>query len=350
MNPSQSTDRRRFLQGLSLAAGAAALPALPTVAQGADGLKASCPLWEISLAQWSNHRALKSGEMDNLDWAEHTQKCYGIHALEYVNQFFCVGDRNRDPMGYQPKPMVYLSEMRKRTHDLGMRNVLIMCDGVGRLGDPDRKKRTLSVEGHYAWLEAADFLGCHSIRVNAGSDNKMSADEQTKLCTDGLRRLSEYAEKNHGLNVIVENHGGLSSDGAWLAGVMKAVGRENCGTLPDFGNFYLARRRGDAKRYDAEKAIYKGRKLHEDDRGLFYDRYQGIRDLMPYAKGVSAKSFEFDRDGNDTQTDFSKAMKIVRDSGYRGYVGVEFEGGGISEGEGILATKRLLERCLKELG
>ena len=196
-------------------------------------------------------------------------------------------------------------------------SVLIMSDGEGNLGDPDEAKRKQAVENHYQWVEAAKYLGCHSIRVNAHSEG--SREEQAKLAADGLRQLSEFGAP-HKINVIVENHGGLSSDGAWLAGVMKAVDLPNCGTLPDFGNF------------------------HE------YDRYKGIEELMPFAKGVSAKSHDFDADGNETKTDYLKMMKIVLDAGYHGYVGIEWEGEKpADEREGVMLTKRLLERVREEL-
>ncbi|MEM1296684.1 MAG: sugar phosphate isomerase/epimerase family protein, partial [Verrucomicrobiota bacterium] len=302
--------------------------------------------FKISLAQWSMHRALRSGELDNLDWAKHTKENFGIEALEYVNQFFCVGDRRKDKFGLQPKPADYIAEMKKRTDDLGMTNVLVMCDGVGDLGNPDDERRSNAIQGHYAWCDTANQLGCHAIRVNARSSNTLSAEEQKNLCVDGLRRLSEHA-KTVGLSVIVENHGGLSSDGAWLASVMKEVGLENCGTLPDFGNFYLVKNRGNAEAYQKAKELYPDRNVDEDEKGLAYDRYQGIKDLMPYAKGVSAKSHDFDEDGNEVHTDFVQAMKIVRDSGYKGYVGVEYEGSAIGEVEGIQKTKDLLDRVIQ---
>lgn len=191
-----------------------------------------------------------------------------------------------------------------------------MCDGEGALGDPDDTKRTQAVENHYRWVTAAAFLGCHSIRVNAQSTGAF--EEQQRLAADGLRRLTEFGAQ-HNINVIVENHGGLSSNGAWLAGVMRAVDHPRCGTLPDFGNFRVA-----------------------DDE--WYDRYQGVRELMPFAKAVSAKSHDFDDQGNERHTDYMRMMRIVLDAGYRGWVGIEYEGDELPEPEGIRATKVLLER------
>lgn len=263
--------------------------------------------FKISLAEWSMHRALfgRAGtKLDNLDFPVVARKDYGIEAVEYVNQFF--KDKAKDEK--------YLGELKKRCDENGVRSLLIMCDGEGALGDADEAKRKTAVENHHRWVDTAKFLGCHSIRVNAQSSG--SYEEQMSRAADGLARLSEYGTK-HDINVIVENHGGLSSNGAWLAGVMKKVNSPRCGTLPDFGNF------GN------------------------YDRYKGVTELMPFAKGVSAKSHDFDDDGNETHTDYFKMMKIVLDAGYSGYVGIEYEGSKISEPDGIRATKRLLE-CVRE--
>lgn len=307
---SQSTTRRQFLAVSASVTSAMGIAHLTGLKLNAADKK---PLYEISLAQWSLHKMLFDGKLDNLDFAKTTKEKFGINAVEYVNQFF--KDKAKD--------MAYLGEMKKRASDLGVANVLIMIDGEGNLGDPDEAARIKAVENHYKWVDAAKFLGCHSIRVNARSDHKLSYGEQMVLAADGLRRLSEFgAEKKIG--IIVENHGGLSSDGAWLAGVMKTVDNPNCGTLPDFGNFRI----GD---------------------GNMYDRYQGVAELMPYAKAVSAKSHDFDAKGNEIHTDYLRMMQIVLNAGYHGYVGIEYEGSKLSEPEGIMATKKLLERVRSEL-
>lgn len=296
-----SLDRRNFLRSSAAGAAALALPTLGTSLATAADEKA--PKFSISLAQWSLHKALFAGKMTNLDFAQQATTEFGIDAVEYVNQFF--KDKAKDTK--------YLAEMKTRSSDQGVKNVLIMIDNEGQLGDPDDAKRTKAVENHYPWVEAAKYLGCHSIRVNAYSRGK--PEEQAKLAADGLRRVSEFGA-TAGINVIVENHGGLSSDGKWLTGVIKSVGLPNCGTLPDFGNF---------------------------DK---YDRYLGVEEMMPFAKGVSAKSYDFDAQGNETRVDFARMMKIVFDAGYHGYVGIEYEGSKLPEAEGIRATKKLLERFL----
>lgn len=301
--------------------------------------------YQISLAQWSQHRALKGGTLDNLDWPSYVKKHFDINALEWVNQFFAEKQPN---LGKQPNGGDYLAQMKKRCDDNGVKTLLIMCDGVGNLGDPDDKRRNFAVEGHYAWLEASKFLGGHSIRVNAASNPKLPWDEQVKLCADGLRRLSEKAA-TMGLNVIVENHGGFSSNGAWLSEVMKTVDLPNCGTLPDFGNFYVAKNRGNEEQFAAARALYDSDEYTVTEKGIEYDRYLGVKQLMPFAKGVSAKSHDFNEAGDEVNTDFKKMMEIVKASGYTGYVGIEYEGKELPEDEGILATKKLLERVFAEI-
>ncbi len=290
--------RRQFLQA-ALTASAAAM-ASPRFSF-ADHHKGHAP-FKISLAEWSLHRTLrdKSTGLTNLDFPRISKEEFGIDAIEYVNQFFAE----------KAKDESYLAELNKRCSDQGVKSLLIMVDREGKLGDPDAAARTQAVENHFKWVDAAKTLGCHSIRVNAGS--RGGYEEQQKLASDGLRRLSEYA-KPLGMNVIVENHGGLSSNGAWLAGTIKQVGMDNCGTLPDFGNFKIS---------DSE----------------MYDRYKGVNELMPFAKAVSAKTHDFDDEGNDTQTDYYKMMDIVLKHGYHGYVGIEYEGGRRAKEKGTKAA------------
>jgi L-ribulose-5-phosphate 3-epimerase len=309
-------NRREFLRSSAvLVAGSSLLP-VAACSGAAAARSSSGQLYDISLAQWSLNQSIRRGEIDNLDFAGLARSRFGLDAVEYVNQFFM--DRARDS--------TYLGEMKRRADDAGVRSLLIMCDNEGMLGDPDPARRAEAVENHHKWVDAAEFLGCHSIRVNAAS--RGSYDEQLALAADGLRRLTEYGA-DHGLNVIVENHGGLSSNGKWLAAVMERVDHPRVGTLPDFGNFRISGGGGQPEEV--------------------YDRYLGVRELMPYAKGVSSKSFEFDAQGNDVQTDFNRMMRIVLDAGYRGYVGIEYEGDQLSEEEGIIATRRLLERVRSEL-
>ena len=297
------TSRRAFL--LAASGGAVAGFLGPRLAH-LHARATQAELFRISLAQWSLHRTIRAGELDHLDFARVTRQEFGLGAVEYVNTFF--KDKARDA--------AYLTEMNRRAAEHGVYQHLIMCDGEGRLGDPDTARRTQAVENHHKWVEAAKALGCATIRVNAASEG--TPEEQQRLAADGLRRLTEFAD-GHGIDVIVENHGGLSSNGQWLAGVMRMVDHPRCGTLPDFGNFYE------------------------------YDRYQGTADLMPFAKAVSAKSHDFDAEGNESAKDYRRLMKIVLDAGYRGWVGIEYEGNRLPEREGIRLTLRLLERVRTEL-
>lgn len=307
------TDRRSFLKHLGMGTlGLSILPALACTGRSGNSTAADESgsekklFFNISLAQWSLHKTLFDGKLDNLDFPATAAKTFGIHAVEYVNQFF--KDKAKDT--------AYLTDLNQRAKDNGVKNVLIMIDGEGPLGSTVEKERLLAVENHYKWVEAAQFLGCHAIRVNAAGEG--TPEDVKAAAIDGLGRLSEFAAQ-HNISVIVENHGGISSHGDWLSAVLKGVGKSNCGSLPDFGNFYE------------------------------YDRYQGVTDLMPFAKGVSAKANVFDQQGDEVNIDYRKMLQIVKDAGYTGYVGIEYEGSELSEEEGIKATKRLLERVGAEL-
>jgi len=290
-------ERRTFVLQAALAA--TAMPALLYRASAAVPFR-------ISLAQWSFHKALFAKQMDHLDFARIARRDYGIEAIEYVNIFF--RDRATDA--------AYLAEMNTRAKGEGVYQHLIMVDGEGALGNPDAVKRTQAVENHRRWLDAAKTLGCATIRVNAQSTG--TPEEQQKLAADGLRALTEIAAPMQ-LNVIVENHGGLSSHGDWLVGVMKLVNHPRCGTLPDFGNFYD------------------------------YDRYQAVAEMMPYAKAVSAKSHDFDAAGNETHTDYTRMMQIVLRARFHSWVGIEYEGETTSEPEGVRLTLALLKRLQRQL-
>jgi L-ribulose-5-phosphate 3-epimerase len=316
--------RRTFLEATGAALSAAALAGPATALAKSPGLMTD-PLFRISLAEWSLNRALAAGGLDHLDFPRAARRDYGIEAVEYVNSFFLDRSAPHPADGRyfrgREADRRYLRDLKGRADDAGVRSLLIMCDGEGAIGDPDATARSRTVENHLKWIEAARFLGCHSIRVNAQSQG--TPEEQRALAADGLRRLTEHAAAT-GLNVIVENHGGLSSNGAWLAGVVRAVDHPRCGTLPDFGNFQVRE-------------------------GEWYDRYQGVAEMMPFARAVSAKSHDFDEAGNERETDYLRMLRVVLGAGYRGYVGVEYEGDRLGEPEGIRATKALLERTRERL-
>ena len=259
------------------------------------------PKWKISLAQWSLHRAFFGGELDHLDFARVARREFGLDAIEYVNSFF--KDKAKDE--------TYLGMMRRRADEQGVRSLLIMVDGEGNLGGQEAEQ---AIENHRKWIDAAAYLGCHAIRVNAGGQGSKA--EVARIAAQSLHTLAEVGAPL-GISVIVENHGGYSSNGEWLAGVMELADHPGVGTLPDFGNF----------RISAEET---------------YDRYRGVRELMPYAKAVSAKSHDFDETGQERHTDYARMLEIVRASGYEGYIGIEYEGSSLSEYEGIHKTGRLL--------
>lgn len=292
-----------------------------------DAAAVETPDFQISLAQWSLHKtyfggaisdwqefgrllmtapdSLLQGEIDPFDFPK-VAAGYDIKCIELVNTFYFTKANDMD----------YWTKFKTNCEEAGVTVGLIMCDALGNLGDADAEARQTTVENHKPWVDVAAFLGAKTIRVNAAGDG--TAEEVAVNAAAGLALLGEYGASK-GINIVVENHGGYSSDGKWLSGVMEAVGMENVGTLPDFGNF------------------------HE------YDRYLGMEELMPYAKGVSAKSHEFDENGDEVSSDFLRIMKIVKAAGFKGYVGIEYEGSTLSEDEGIKATKALLEKVIAEI-
>lgn len=328
-------DRKKFLKSLgAVTLGGVTAAGLPLSSIAQKRKRSDHLFFDISLAQWSLNRSyygpsrelgweefgrllrenpseLYQGDIDPLYFARHARERYDIGAIEYVNQFYF--DKAEDEK--------YLNELKNVADNEGVESVLIMCDAEGNLGDPDLAARQQAVENHYKWVNMASFLGCHAIRVNAASQG--TYEEQMERAADGLRSLTEYAD-DEGISVVVENHGGLSSNADWLVGTIEMVDHPNCGTLPDFGNF----------------------RISEDE---MYDYYEGTEKLMEHAKGVSAKTYDFDEEGNETTLDVMRLMRIVKDAGYTGYVGIEYEGNRLSEDEGIKASKALLEKVGAEL-
>jgi L-ribulose-5-phosphate 3-epimerase len=256
--------------------------------------------FKISLAEWSLHKSLFAKKIDNLDFPKIAREDYGIEGVEFVNQFF--KDKAHDS--------AYLKDLKKRANDVGVTCVLIMIDGEGDMSAVEDEKRNKAVENHKKWVDAAAALGCHAIRINTGSH--YSPTDVAKVA-ESCGLLTDYGAKN-GISIICENHGGPSSNPDALIALMKAVGKSTFGTLPDFGNFPAT-----------------------------VDTYNAIARMMPYARGVSAKSYDFDDSGKESKLDFARIMKIVTDAGYNGFVGIEYEGSKLGEPEGIRATKKLLE-------
>ena len=288
--------------------------------------EAAAPFFQLSLAQWSIHKMIREDKVDPYTFAEKA-KNWGFTGLEYVSQLY---NPELEEAGYSEEAMAaFVEKSNAEAEKYGLENVLIMIDGQGNLAVSDENERNETIEKHKKWVDAAAAMGCHAVRVNLNGSN--DPDEWIQNSVDGLTKLSTYA-KTKNINVLVENHGGLSSNGALHAEVMKKVDMDNCGTLPDFGNFCIKRKEGT---WDCEE---------------MYDIYKGVEELMPYAKAVSAKSHNFDEDGNETEIDYAKMLKIVKDHGYTGFIGVEYEGSELDEEAGILATKELLLDAAKKLG
>lgn len=286
------------------------------------------PFFKLSLAQWSVHRMIWDGKLDPYDFAAKAKE-WGFTGLEYVSQLY---DKELSAENYSAEAMAaFVDRSNSEAKKYGLENVLIMIDGQGDLATSDAAERKKAVENHHKWVDAANAMGCHAIRVNLAG----STEPETWMANsvDGLSQLAGYA-KDKNINILVENHGGLSSNAAMLAEVMTKVNMDNCGTLPDFGNFCI--RRNDPADYGSGCAE-------------MYDLYKGVSELMPFAKAVSAKSHNFDEAGNETEIDYTKMLQIVKDAGYTGYIGVEYEGNELSEKEGIMATKALMLKSVSEL-
>ena len=281
------------------------------------------PFFKLSLAQWSLNKSIRKKGADPLDFAQRASE-FGFEGIEYVSQLYT---KKIEAIGMDS----VLTVLKNNADKYGMKSLLIMVDGEGDLATTDADERQKAVENHYKWIDAAAILGCHSIRVNA--HGKGTAKEVAEAAIDGLSKLSDYANEK-GVNVLVENHGGYTSNGEWLADVIQRVGKDNCGTLPDFGNFCQTIGYGSINDRNCKDP---------------YDIYKGVKELMPYAKAVSAKSYDFDENGNQPKIDYKKMLQIVKDAGYTGYIGVEYEGSNVSEVKGIELTKNLLVNSASEL-
>jgi sugar phosphate isomerase/epimerase len=269
------------------------------------------PLFELSLAEGSLHRALQEKRIEHLDFPVVARKDYDIGSVELVNTFF--KDKAKD--------ITYLHELLKRAQDNGVRCGLIRVDDEGPLAHPDDDLRDKAVARHRMWLNAAAFLGCHSLRVNL--DGEGSARKQRDAACLALDALGNYAEALE-LRVLVENKSGYSTNPAWLAEVLRQTAHKRVGTLPDFGSF-------------------------KDADGADFDRYKGVEQLMPWACAVSARSWDFDERGEERTIDFQRMLKIVVGAGYHSWIGIEYDGQRLSEPDGIRATKKLLLKVRDEL-
>ncbi len=284
--------------------------------------------YKFSLAQWSLHEPFQDGSMDPMDFAT-IAKDLGYTGVEYVTQLYPSVKETGD--NYRERVMTLASKLLEISKQAEMDNVLIMVDHAGELADPDPEKLKEAIENHKIWLDAAALMGAHSIRANLFGE--LDPEKWHAISVASLKELAAYG-KTKGVSILIENHGGWSSDAAKLAAVMKEVNMPTCGTLPDFGNFCVKREGGERW----------GAPCVEE-----YDVYKGMEELMPYAKGVSAKSYNFDANGDETKLDYPRIMQIVKDAGFKGYVGVEYEGPLDDPKEGIHLTKALVEKSIKNL-
>ena len=282
---------------------------------------------EISLAQWSLHKPILSGQLDPFDFPQKA-KDLGFSKVEYVSQLFDLDST----LSHHDAVMAVAQVLKHKSDSLDITNGLIMVDqdGLSELDDTDRAH---AVQVHKDWIDAAVLLKAPSIRVNLFSlDNP---EVWYKASVTSLKELSKYAS-SHNINVLVENHGGYSSNAALVAKVLTEVNMPNCGTLPDFGNFCIGRRDGDR---------WVSPCIEE------YDMYKGVSELMPFNKGVSAKSFAFDDQGDETKIDYFKMFEIIGSGTLNGPIGIEYEGQDENPDAGILATKALIVKAhLRSLG
>ncbi len=315
-NEINTMKRRTFIQRLGV--GSAAVALAPSLISSCS-TRPSGP--KLSLAQWSLNRAFFGGDLDPRDFAAIAAENYGFEAVEYVNGFFM--EQGSDEHFWQ--------DMKQRSDAAGVKNLLIMCDNEGDLGVADDALRKQAVENHYKWVNAAKMLGCHSIRVNAFGEPERAV--YRAAIVDAMGRLAEYAAAEN-IAVLIENHGLFSSDAAFIVGIIEEVAKDNLGTLPDFGNWCLSAKWGSTQ-FECEEV---------------YDRYTGVREFLPYAGGVSAKAYNFNEAGEDKIIDYHKMLKVVKDFGFDGYIGVEYEGVEKPEHEGILATRALIQKVWANLG
>ncbi len=313
--------KRRDFIGATLASSADFMLS-PEIWSARPGAELQVKNANISLAQWSLHRSFEKGKLRAEDFASIARDDYGLLAVEYVNSFY--QDKASDEK--------FWNTMKTRAEDAGVKSLLIMVDNEGDLGSTNDKKRTKAVQNHIKWLNAASLLKCHSIRVNAFGRGER--DVLKSSLTDGLGALAEEGSKRK-INVLVENHGLHTSDAGFITDIIKDVDNKYLGTLPDFGNWCLNKEWGSTMGGQCTEV---------------YDPYKGVSEMLPFAKGVSAKSYEFDSDGNETTINYKKMFELVKASDFNGYIGIEYEGSKLNEDKGIRATKNLIEKAWSQAG
>jgi L-ribulose-5-phosphate 3-epimerase len=262
--------------------GGAAAAAMAAFLTGTHSTHAAPASDEISLAAWSLVRSFRNGKWKLVDLPRICRENLGIGALEFVNQFF------ENPV------LQYLQTVKRAGKQYEVKFVRIMVDGEGEMAAVEKKDRLASARAHRKWVDIAYELGCADIRCNmrGGTPDWKNDKDLVKRAAEAFNDLLEYARPAN-IDILIENHGGASSDPDTLVAVMKAVNNPHFGTLPDYGNVNL----GD-------------------------DRYEVMRKILPYAKGVSVKA-AWTADGNNVFGDLEKLIKITQESGFHGFWGIE---------------------------
>ena len=296
---------------------------------------------DIGLQMYSFAPLIMQGKFDLLGFPDLVKNTYGINGAEYWSIPFMGRENDKD----------FLNDIKRRSDDNGVDNLIILVDDIDiktmqsgpSLASSNKNDRDTAIDYHKKWIDVAKEIGCHSIRVNLKSDesdNKKILDNSS----ESISRLIEFSKQDN-ISIVIENHGGITADADWLVSLIKNVDNKYVGTLPDFGDYNFCVDRG-ALNFDDIGKVCKNQ----------YDKYLGVKKLMPYAKGVSAKSHEFGKDGEELSTNYSRMIKIISESNYKGYITIEYEGammgmfGGegtyLNPHEGILATKKLINKYL----
>ncbi|MDC7994852.1 sugar phosphate isomerase/epimerase family protein [Altibacter sp. HG106] len=300
----------------------------PVAEEPSETPDASEPFFKISLAQWSLNEPIRNGEMDPFTFAAKAKEL-GFEGIEYVSQLYTPFLATFEDKEVAMDSLVAKLNRETATHNI--EDLIIMIDAEGELAFNDRNQTRDAINNHKRWIDAAEALGCHSIRINLFGEEDPEAWKRNSVRS--LKALGAYAAPK-GVNVIVENHGGLSSNASVLAEVMTEVNMDNVGTLPDFGNFCLQREGG---------ARWGAPCIEE------YDKYKGVEELMPHAKAVSAKSYAFNDAGEETTIDYTRMLQLVKEAGYTGFIGIEYEGSELDPVTGINKTRELLLSAAAQL-
>ena len=296
---------------------------------------------DIGLQMYSFAPLIMQGKFDLLGFPDLVKNTYGINGAEYWSIPFMGRENDKD----------FLNDLKRRSDDIGVDNLIILVDDIDiktmqsgpSLASSNKNDRDTAIDYHKKWVDVAKNIGCHSIRINLRSEEE-NDQKILENSSESISKLIEFSKQDN-ISIVIENHGGITGDADWLVSLMKNVDSKHLGTLPDFGTYNFCIKRGNLNFQSLSENC-------EDQ----YDKYLGVKKLMPYAKGVSAKSHEFDKDGEELSTNYSRMIKIISESNYKGYITIEYEGamkgmfGGegtyLNPHEGILATKKLINKYL----